>query len=345
MASPDLGVFGRIKTKQDFDREAEDFAMKKAIARAELKKAGQLDIDAMGEQAFYKAAQGLELTPQEKAAAQVVDAKSGGLMYNPVTGQATQKPRLSDKIGIDGLTPPLAPTMGGNPYAGMGNPAMGADDADIVPSLSMGELDGTDPVQPQNEFDLKYQEALNAAQGNPKLQQTIKADYMKSKISMNEGEAKAAGFADRMRASNNIMMDEDISSTALSPSVRFRKSIPLIGNYIVPTEYQQYDQAQRDFINAILRRESGAVIADSEFANADLQYFPQPGDSLDVLEQKRLNRENALSGVARSAGAAYTPTEIKIPKKQSLFDKSKAEFDSKKPKKRLVYNPSTGELE
>lgn len=342
MASPDLGVFGRIKTKEDFDREREAFDMQRQLNQAQIKKAQQLDIDAMGEQAFYKAAQGLELTPQERAAAQVVDAKSGGIVYNPVTGVGTQKPRLSDKIGIGGLNPP---PMGGNPYAGMGNPATGSDYADIVPSLSTEDLGEPQPVNAQNEFDVKYQEALNAAQGNPKLQQTIKADYLKSKISMNEGEAKAAGFADRMRAAGSVMMDENISSTALDPSVRFRKSIPLIGNYIVPKEYQQYDQAQRDFINAILRRESGAVIADSEFDNANLQYFPQPGDAPEVLEQKRLNRENALAGVSRSAGAAYTPTEIKIPKKQSLYDKSKSEFDSKKPKQRLVYNPSTGEFE
>jgi hypothetical protein len=45
---------------------------------------------------------------------------------------------------------------------------------------------------------------------------------------------------------------------------------------------QKYDQAKADFINAQLRRESGAAIAQSEFSNADKQYFPVPGDTPDV---------------------------------------------------------------
>ena len=60
---------------------------------------------------------------------------------------------------------------------------------------------------------------------------------------------------------------------------------------------QQVEQAQRDFINAVLRRESGAAIADSEFANARQQYFPQPGDSPEVIAQKRKNRDLATAGV------------------------------------------------
>ena len=41
------------------------------------------------------------------------------------------------------------------------------------------------------------------------------------------------------------------------------------------TDRQKFEQAQRDWINANLRKESGAVIADSEFENAAQQYFPQ----------------------------------------------------------------------
>ena len=41
-------------------------------------------------------------------------------------------------------------------------------------------------------------------------------------------------------------------------------------------ERQMFEQAERNFINAILRQESGAAIADSEFNNARKQYMPQP---------------------------------------------------------------------
>ena len=51
-----------------------------------------------------------------------------------------------------------------------------------------------------------------------------------------------------------------------------------------------FEQAERNFINATLRRESGAAIAESEFDSARKQYIPQPGDSAGVLEAKRQNR-------------------------------------------------------
>lgn len=85
---------------------------------------------------------------------------------------------------------------------------------------------------------------------------------------------------------------------------RNRRSIPVIGNYLVGEEFQKAEQAQRDFINAVLRKESGAVIGADEFENAKQQYFPQPGDSDAVKKQKRANRQTAIAGLRRAAGSA-----------------------------------------
>lgn len=117
-------------------------------------------------------------------------------------------------------------------------------------------------------------------------------------------QATAAGFADRMTQSDAILSKPAVAKV-MTDIVEQRGSIPGVGNMIASPEYQQADQAQRDFINAILRRESGAVIADSEFANARRQYFPAVGDSDAVLRQKAANRKNAINGVSRSAGPAY----------------------------------------
>lgn len=65
------------------------------------------------------------------------------------------------------------------------------------------------------------------------------------------------------------------------------------------------EQAERNFVNAILRRESGAAISDSEFDSAEKQYFPRVGDSKRVLEQKELNRKIALAGLKAAAGPAW----------------------------------------
>jgi hypothetical protein len=71
-------------------------------------------------------------------------------------------------------------------------------------------------------------------------------------------------------------------------------------------ETQTFDQAKRNFVNAVLRKESGAVISPEEFKNADLQYFPQPGDKPEVIKQKAENRRLALESIKQSAGKAYT---------------------------------------
>lgn len=76
------------------------------------------------------------------------------------------------------------------------------------------------------------------------------------------------------------------------------------GNVMLSKDGQMAEQAQRDFINAILRLESGAVIGADEFDNAKKQYFPQPGDSKEVLKQKSANRRTAIEGLKVMAGPA-----------------------------------------
>jgi hypothetical protein len=110
-------------------------------------------------------------------------------------------------------------------------------------------------------------------------------------LTMNQ--SAAAVYAGRMTEANNILANVEGVGTSLTQAGLSR--IPVLGNYMVSAEFQQYDQARRDFINAVLRRESGAVISDQEFDNARRQYFPQPGDGPEVIAQKRRNRDIAIA--------------------------------------------------
>lgn len=120
-------------------------------------------------------------------------------------------------------------------------------------------------------------------------------------------ESKAGGFADRMTQSGGLIdqfgnagldtVDQALTNSPYVPG--------FIANNLVGDDFQQYDQARRDFINAQLRRESGAVISPEEFDNANKQYFPQPGDKPEVLEQKRKNRETVIGAMIRDAGPTY----------------------------------------
>lgn len=139
---------------------------------------------------------------------------------------------------------------------------------------------------------------------------------------MNESQSKDALYASRMLASERVLRTID-ANVATNPVDKIRGGISdRIGFNVRSPEYQKFDQARRDFVNATLRRESGAVISDAEFANANQQYFPQPGDTAQVIQQKRLNRMEAIKGIGAGAGSGYRP-EFKFDEKGEIIENPK----------------------
>ena len=63
-----------------------------------------------------------------------------------------------------------------------------------------------------------------------------------------------------------------------------------------------YDAAKNNWLAAALRLESGAVIGENEFDKYDKQYFPQAGDEKDVIDQKKLMRNQVIQGMTGSIG-------------------------------------------
>jgi hypothetical protein len=120
---------------------------------------------------------------------------------------------------------------------------------------------------------------------------------------MKEAQAKANIYASRMENSNQILEQLETEGTSLYNKIM--SNVPL-GNYGLDPEYRQYDQAKRDFINATLRQESGAVISPQEFANGEQQYFPQPGDDPQTIAQKKENRRIAMQAIRQASGQPET---------------------------------------
>jgi hypothetical protein len=118
---------------------------------------------------------------------------------------------------------------------------------------------------------------------------------------MTEGQAKANLFGTRMSEADKIIGDlagKGVASPSLGQQLTGGEGIAgMAATALASPQQQQVDQAQRDFINAVLRRESGAAIATSEFQNARKQYFVQPGDSKEVIAQKAKNRQVAIQGM------------------------------------------------
>ncbi|HQS64966.1 MAG TPA: hypothetical protein PKV65_16575 [Acidovorax defluvii] len=115
---------------------------------------------------------------------------------------------------------------------------------------------------------------------------------------MTDAQSKAALFGSRMQAANEVLDSLATAGTTTSiPGARAGFGVGAVLNTVSSAKQQQLNQAKRDFVNAVLRRESGAVISDGEFDNAEKQYFPQVGDSKEVISQKKNNREIAMRGV------------------------------------------------
>ena len=110
-------------------------------------------------------------------------------------------------------------------------------------------------------------------------------------------------YATRIEQADPIISKLEPNISSMNP-VKFEAQIR-VPSYLQSSEFQQYMQAARNFINATLRRESGAVIADSEFENAYQQYLPRPGDAKETLKQKSDNRKIVYESFKKAAGSAY----------------------------------------
>lgn len=76
------------------------------------------------------------------------------------------------------------------------------------------------------------------------------------------------------------------------------------GNYLKSSEYQQAQQAGLEFLQAILRKDTGAAITKQEQDEYGKVYLPQPGDSSELLLQKQQARARALEAIRKGLGPA-----------------------------------------
>lgn len=108
-----------------------------------------------------------------------------------------------------------------------------------------------------------------------------------------EGSLASEGYLQRMQGSEAIFTElEKAGTTALGYTDR-----PLVDTdaeaWKLTEPEQMLLQAQRDWVRAKLRKESGAVIGPDEMASEIKQYFPQPGEGPRVIAQKKEARKRA----------------------------------------------------
>jgi len=146
-------------------------------------------------------------------------------------------------------------------------------------------------------FSLESQEALGKSQGmTPGTKPVGKPD------------GQTAAYA--TRAANSAKVVGDLTKSAISV---WSNANTTASNFFKTKNIQKLEQAQANFITAVLRKESGASIVDSEFETARKLYFPQIGDKPEVLALKAQSRVDAVNGLISGAGTAYNGTFLSSP--------------------------------
>lgn len=116
-------------------------------------------------------------------------------------------------------------------------------------------------------------------------------------------ERQALGFYNRMKQASDTF--GEIEDVVAKTGIMAQGRLKFAPNWAQTDEGQAYNQARRSFTEARLRKESGAAIPPHEYAQDEITYFPQPGDSKATIDKKRAARETLMNSVANSAGKAY----------------------------------------
>ena len=155
-----------------------------------------------------------------------------------------------------------------------------------------------------------------------------------------EGERNAAGFVQRMEASEQMIdkLENKIATQQMGTGkvqmgdakkvnepyatgfTQFLGGIPLVGEYArtkaMTPEQQQYRQAQENWVRANLRKESGAAIGAEEMDKEIATYFPMPGNDAATIQQKKVARQVTMDSMRKAAGVSYQPFNLETFKKE-----------------------------
>jgi len=135
--------------------------------------------------------------------------------------------------------------------------------------------------------------------------------------SLSQEEGNALSYSERMRFDNRIMDQAEILGVnpekdlvdGFIASYTQNKDFS-IGNALLTEGFQSFKVAADNFIRAVLRKESGAAIAESEYIGAFRDYIPLLGDSQKVVKQKRALRQGITNTMRKISGIPWEDSEF-----------------------------------
>lgn len=208
---------------------------------------------------------------------------------------------ISEYLKLSTRTPPKPTTAGGfyQDAAGEWSPIPGYQEAAMERARAGATQVSVDARQaPKPPTGYRYRdesyEALEPIPGGP----AATREYT-------EGQRSAAAFANRMvQAGETLRQLEESGYEMDTTQESVLRALPG-GNYLLSPEAQQRRQAEEDWVRAKLRLESGAAIGVDEMENEIKTYFPQAGDSPEVIQQKARARKTAEENLVQQSAGAF----------------------------------------
>ena len=133
-----------------------------------------------------------------------------------------------------------------------------------------------------------------------------------------EFQSKSAGFYNRMMDANKEIDNlfaggdgvqgtrDDLKNEDVYNWHEYaRDNVPFIGNALTSENFKRAQQAQRNWVSANLRLESGAAIPPEEMEMEFKKYFPTYGDGDAVIQQKARARKKVEQNMRTQSQGAY----------------------------------------
>lgn len=336
----DAQRLGMAATRQDMEFSAEKMAM----LREESKR----------EAAAALAEQAANLTAEQLAAerASLSEALTGGAFFYQNKDKAGYDAFLQSK----GLDPAEFPFEAFPAHAASVEGVLDAMDAFAPPEMNPNDRF---KVAGGTIFDL-------AAEGGPQpvgqgaMQETVVMGPDGKPIMVQGGPGTSAKFTEGQSKDNVYATRAEGALTRLEPVADALTSragvvgeslsgvtLGLSREMMQADEFQLARQAGDEFLQAILRKDTGAAITADEQVLYGKTYLPQVGDSPAVLAQKKVSRAGALEAIR----AGMNPAQIEAVARADaatiarLARQDGAVAPAETKPKRLKFNPETGELE
>jgi len=124
-------------------------------------------------------------------------------------------------------------------------------------------------------------------------------------VKLNSDQSKIFSFYMRMKNAEKVLSQPKYAKALQDQKCNILSNFGSLGRYLNTPEYKIAKNAADDWINAMLRRDSGAQISASEYANYVPIFIPLPNGGPELLKRKKQSRENYMFSLKKTLPLYY----------------------------------------